>query len=161
MNQWGNDNGQTDGQPNNNEGSGGGLRQFAEAQQAENKLLKDELAAIRKELGMQKIQSVFDSAGVPGAAALYQGDADPQKAQEWIAQMQSAFGASGAPAPQTQTVEQPPAMTPEQQAQLQRINDAGAAGTPLGTVESAINSAHQVDNLKDLIANFQNATRSQ
>lgn len=158
MNSWGyNDNG-TDGQPNNTDGSGGGLRQFATQVQQENKALKDQLAAIQQRLDSQAIQSVFDSAGVPGAAAHYKGDADPAKVNEWITSMKSAFGASGV-TPPTST-DQPPLLSPEQQSQMQRMNEAGAAGTPLTTMEQALNNAGQVGNVNDLIANFQAAQRS-
>lgn len=158
MNSWGyNDNG-TDGQPNNTDGSGGGLRQFATQVQQENKALKDQLAAIQQRLDSQAIQSVFDSAGVPGAAAHYKGDADPVKVNEWITSMKSAFGASGV-TPPTST-DQPPLLSPEQQSQMQRMNEAGAAGTPLTTMEQALNNAGQVGNVNDLIANFQAAQRS-
>src|SRR5687768_16767939 len=115
MNSWGYDDDQTGGQPNNSDNaSGGGLRQYAEKQKQENQALKDQLAAIQRELAMQKLQSVFDSAGVPGAAALYQGDADPAKATEWITTMKNAFGASGG-TPPTSTVPAPePVLSPEQ-----------------------------------------------
>lgn len=159
MNSWEYNDG-TDGQPNNNNGGGDGLRQFAEAQKQENKTLKDELAAIRRELAMQKVQSVFDSAGVPGAAALYQGDADPTKAQEWVSQLQSVFGASGGVTPQVPTAPQEPVLSPEQAQQMQRMNEAGAAGTPLTSMEQALNSAKQVNSMDDLIANFRNAERN-
>lgn len=158
MNEWGMNYDQTDGQPQNNNNSGGGLRQFAEQQKQENQALKDQLAAIQRELAMQKVQSVFDSAGVPGAAALYQGDADPVKAKEWIDQVQSAFGASGG-IPPTSTAPQPPVLSPEQQAQMQRMNEAGAAGTPLTSMEQAMNNVGQVNSQEDLIANFQAAMR--
>lgn len=157
MNSWGYDDDQTDGQPQNNGNSGGGLRQFAEQQKQENQALKDQLAAIQRELAMQKVQSVFDSAGVPGAAALYQGDADPAKATEWINTMKSAFGASGG-SPSTSTVQ--PVVTPDQAQQMQRMNEAGAAGTPLTSMEQALNQAGQVNNINDLIANFQAAQRN-
>ncbi len=158
MNEWGYNDDAANGQPNSN-GGGDGLRRYAEAQSKENKELRDQLAAIQRDLAMQKVQSVFDSAGVPGAAALYQGDADPAKAQEWVTQLQSVFGASGGN-PSTSTVQQEPALSPEQQAQMQRMNDAGAAGVPLTSMEQALNTAGQVTNVNDLIANFQAAQRN-
>jgi hypothetical protein len=159
MNSWGYNDDSTDGQPNNSDNAqGGGLRQFAEQQKQENKVLRDQLAAIQRDLAMQKVQSVFDSAGVPGASALYQGDADPAKAAEWVNTMKQTFGASGGN-PQTSTAPQPPVMSPDEQAQMQRMNEAGAAGTPLTSMEQALNSAKQVNSMDDLIANFQNAQR--
>lgn len=160
MNEWGYNDDGANGQPNNNNGGGDGLRRYAEAQSKENKELRDQLAAIQRDLAMQKVQSVFDSAGVPGASALYQGDADPAKAQEWVSQLQSVFGASGGVSPQVPTAPQPPALSPEQQAQMQRMNEAGAAGTPLTSMEQALNSAKQVTSMDELIANFQNAARN-
>lgn len=157
MSQWDNIDSSDGSAPNNN--GGGGLRQFAEQQQQENKALKDQLAAIQRELSMQKVQSVFDSAGVPGAAALYQGDADPVKAKEWITQVQSAFNASGTPVPTSQAPSAP-ALTAEQQAQFENLNNAGASGTPLGTIETALAGANDATDLQGLIANFQNAARS-
>lgn len=159
MNSWEYSDG-TDGQPNNSGGSGDGLRKYAEAQSKENKELRDQLAAIQRDLAMQKVQSVFDSAGVPGAAALYQGDADPAKAKEWVSQLQSVFGASGGVTPQVPTATQAPLLSPEEQQQMQRMNEAGAAGTPLTSMEQAMNSAKQVTSMDELIANFQNAARN-
>lgn len=157
MSQWDNIDNSDGSAPNSNDG--GGLRQFAEKQAEENKKLKEEFAALRQELTTQKVQSVFDSAGVSGAAALYTGDADPVKAQEWIDTLKGAFGA-GTPVP-SQNAQPPVNITPEQQAQFENLNNAGASGTPLGTIETAIAGANDASDLQSLIANFQNAARSQ
>lgn len=162
MNQWGfNDDGSVnDGsQPNPSDASqGGGLRQFAESQAKENKELKDALASIQKDLRDQKLASVFNSLGVPGAAALYQGDADPVKATEWVTTMKETFGSAGAPAPQTNSAT-PVGLTPEQQQQLQTINEAGAQGSPLGSMELAQAGVYDASDLNGLIANFQQHIR--
>ncbi len=154
MTQWGyNDDGSNDGQPNNN-GTGGGLRQFAESVQQENADLKAQLADIQKQLKQDKLDRTFDSLGVPGAAALYQGDADPEKIKTWVGNMQQVFG--GAPAPQVTTPNTPvaPAVTPEQQQQFQNMSEAGSQGTPLGSMEAATAGAFDATSTEDLIANF-------
>lgn len=154
MTQWGYDDDSNSGQPNNNSGSGGGLRQFAEQTAAENKELKDTLASIQQELRQQKLERVFTSLGVPGAAALYQGDADPEKAKAWVQSMQQTFG--GAPAPQSTTTETPTpgAVAPEMQQQFQNMTEAGSQGTPLGSMEAAQAGAFDATSTEDLIANF-------
>lgn len=159
MTQWGfNDDGD-DGQPNNNSGQGGGLRQFAEQVQQENKDLKAQLAEIQDTLRVQKLERTFDSLGVPGAAALYKGDADPEKMKTWVAEMQHVFG--GAPAPQSTTPPTPqtPAMTPEQQQQFQGMNEAGQQGQPLGSMEMAQAGVGDANSVEDLIANFNKFVR--
>lgn len=158
MSQW--DNIDTNDGSTPNPTDGGGLRQFAESVQSENKELKDRLATIERQLTQQKVQSVFDSAGVPGASAHYQGDADPEKAKAWIESMQQTFGtSSGTPVPTSQAPVVP-ALTPEQQAQYQNLNNAGSQGTPLGTIETAQAGVYDATDLQGLISNFQNASRS-
>lgn len=158
MTQWDNIDTTDASTPNTNDG--GGLRQFAEKVQEDNKALQAQLAAIQKELTSQKLQSVFDSAGVPGALAHYTGDADPEKAKAWITTMQGAFNASGTHVPSS-NAPAPVDISPEQQAQFQNLNNAGAQGTPLGTIETALAGVSDASDLQGLISNFQNAARSQ
>lgn len=151
MTNWGFDDGQTDDQGNSNNGPGG-LRQFAEKQQAENKELKDQLAQIQAQLRTQQLQSVFNELGVPGAVSLYQGDADPAKAKEWVDKMRSTFGGTTQGTPQTPEVEvQQPVLPDALQAQMEAFTNAGQSGSPLGTVEQAYANVNDATDLQGLI----------
>lgn len=154
MTNWGFDNSQTDDQGNYNNDQPGGLRQFAEAQQKENKLLKDQLAQIQKQLSTQSVQSVFNELGVPGAASLYEGDADPEKIKTWVEDQRKIFGVPSQGTPQTPEVNEPvtPTLPPMLQQQMEAFNQAGQQGTPLGTIEQGYANVNDAKNLDALLA---------
>jgi len=133
------------------------LRDAYEAMKRQNKELQDGLASIQTELRSQKIASVFESLGVPGAASLYQGDPDPEKAKAWIESMQGVFGNGS-----TQPASSAPAstVTEEQREQLKRMTEAGQQGTPMGNMDAAFAAVGDATDLSSLIAGFQNATRT-
>lgn len=157
MSNWGFDDA-NDGNPastNENTG-GGGLRQFAEAVKTENKLLKDQLAAIQDELNRQKVESTLATLGIPTeAASQYRGELEPEKVREWATTMQSIFGG----VPQTQApnpvvpqnaAPQEPALPSSMQNQFQRMNEAGASGAGVGNSEALqarINDANSIEDL--------------
>lgn len=153
MTNWGFDNSQTDDQGNNTIDSPGGLRQFAEKTQQENKALKDQLAEIQRTLQVQSTQSVFNELGVPGAAALYQGDADPVKIKAWVDDQRKIFGAPSTGTPSAPAVETAPAETlpPMLQQQMEAFNNAGQQGQPLGTVEQAQANLNDATDLQGLL----------
>ena len=154
MTNWGFDNSQTDDQGNNNFDTPGGLRQFAEKTQQENKALKDQLAEIQRTLHVQSVQSVFNDLGVPGAASQYQGDADPAKIKSWVEDQRKIFGGNTQGTPDTTPpVDAPPAesLPPMLQQQMEAFNQAGQQGTPLGTVEQAQANVNDATDLQGLI----------
>jgi hypothetical protein len=152
MTNWGFDSGQTDAQGNYTNDSPGGLRQFAEAQQKENKQLKDQLVQIQDQLKLQSMQSTFNDLGVPGAASQYKGDADPEKIKAWVEDQRKIFGApiQGTPS-ETPEVNEQPTLPPVLQQQMEAFNNAGQSGTPLGTVEQAYANVNDANDLQSLI----------
>lgn len=154
MTNWGFDNSQTDGQGNDTIDSPGGLRQFAEKTQQENKALKDQLAEIQRTLAIQSTQSVFNELGVPGAAALYQGDADPTKIKAWVEDQRKIFGGAIQGTPEvTPAVDATPEQTlpPMLQQQMEQFTNAGQQGQPLGSMEQAQANVNDATDLQGLI----------
>lgn len=139
-------------------GGGNGLRQFAESMQKQNKELLDRLNSIEAERQREKLDTVFNTLGVPEAAKLYQGELDPEKATAWVNSMRGVFG--GAPQGEAHAPT-PPAVTDDQQAALQRMTAAGQNGTPMGNVEAAQSGVNSATNIEDLIAAFQNGMNRQ
>lgn len=129
------------------------LREAYEAQKRQNKELQEGLAAIRNELRQQKLSSVFNDLGVPQASSLYSGDADPDKAREWVESMKSVFGGANAP---SQPTAQPaaPVLSNEQQNRYQQISAAGSDGQPIGNMDAAALSMGNANNIQDLINAF-------
>jgi len=150
---WGFDDSQTTNQGNDSIDSPGGLRQFAEKTQQENKELKDQLEQIQRTLKIQSVQSVFNDLGVPGAATQYQGDADPEKIKAWVNDQRSIFGAPSTGTPSAPAVEPPvaDALPPMLQQQMEQFNNAGQQGTPLGTMEQASANLNDATDLQGLI----------
>lgn len=110
----------------------------------------------------QKVASVFENLGIPGAASVYQGPADPKAAEEWAKSMQQVFGGNqgGTPpvadqAPQQDQGNIPPAM----QDRLQQFNEAGQGGIPAGNFEAAQSAVGNASSNEDLIAAFQRMQR--
>jgi len=153
---WGYDDNDNASQGNANELTGPkALRDAYDAMKAQNKELQEGLAAIQKDLRDQKLSSVFESLGVPGAATVYQGEPDPEKAKAWVESMRGVFG-SGSTQGQTPPVaDQPPLLDAASQQQFERMTEAGQSGTPMGNMEAASAAVGNADNLNDLIAAFQ------
>ncbi len=153
MTNWGFEDDQTGSQGNTLEAPGG-LRQFAEKTKQENEALKAQLAEIQGKVRTQELRTVFNDLGVPEAASLYQGDADPEKAKAWVENMRSAFGGTPQGTPvETPNVEVVPAtsLPPLLQQQMDAFTQAGQQGTPLGTVEQAHANVNDATDLQGLI----------
>lgn len=138
----------------NGNAGGGGLRQFAETVQAENKELKGQLAAIQERLNRQEVESTLSQLGIPVAAASeYRGERDPEKVREWATTMQSIFGgqqAQPAPIPVVQQQAPEPALPASMANQYQRMNEAGASTAGVGNSEALqarINDANSIEDL--------------
>lgn len=129
-----------------------GLRSWAESVKNENKALKDELSAIRADLRKQQAVNTFEDLGLPRAAAsLYTGELTPDAVNAWATQMRTVFGgANPTPADQTPAA---PALTAEQQQNLQNITQAGANSTPTSSIDDMLRAQNQATSIQDLINN--------
>jgi len=129
------------------------LRDAYSALKKQNEDLNMKLTSFLEDQQKQKLASVFESLGVPQAAQVYQGDADPEKAKAWIESMKSVFGSGSAqgidPTPAA------PAFSQDQQAALQQISQAGHDGVPMGNFEAAASAVGQANSIEELIAGFQ------
>ena len=155
MTNWGYDDNDANGLDNSNEASGPkALRDAYEAMKKQNEELNQKLTSFLEEQNQQKMATVFESLGVPGAQAAYQGPNDPQKAKEWVESMRSVFG-GGQP---QQAAEQPatPTLPPSMQAQFERMTQAGTDGVPVGNFEAAQAAVNDANDLQGLINAFQN-----
>lgn len=140
---------------NGTEGNGPkALRDAYEAMKKQNDELNQKLTSFLEEQQAAKMATVFESLGVPGAQAAYQGPNDPQKAKEWVESMRSVFGNPGGTPP---VVEQPvtPALPVSMQAQFERMTEAGQQGVPVGGFEAAQASINDASTSADIIAAFQ------
>lgn len=137
------------------------LRDAYEAMKKQNDELKNGLASIQNELRSQKVSAVFDSLGIPGAASLYQGEPDPEKAKAWAESMRGVFG-GGSPGGTTPPADSTPAPALEagQQEQLQRMTEAGQHGTPVGNIDAAFAAVGDATDVNGLIAAFQQSVRN-
>lgn len=157
MTNWGfDDNGVSD-LGNGSEATGPkALRDAYEAMKRQNDELNQKLTSFLEEQQAAKMATVFESLGVPGAQAAYQGPNDPQKAKEWVDQMRSVFG-GGQP---QQAAEQPspPTLPPSMQAQFERMSQAGSEGVPVGNVEAAQAAVNDANDLQGLLNAFQNGS---
>jgi hypothetical protein len=129
------------------------LRDAYNAQKAQNEAIMAELAAIRQERATEKLSSVFSELGVPGAASLYQGEPDPEKAKAWAMSMKAAFGTGNAQSETSGEVQSNETALDEQtQAQLQQMTEAGQSGTPIGNFQAAEAAIGSADSIEALIA---------
>lgn len=155
MTNWGYDNDDALDLGTSNEANGPkALRDAYEAMKKQNEELNQKLTSFLEEQTQQKMATVFESLGVPGAQAAYQGPNDPQKAKEWVDTMRSVFG-GGQP---QQVAEQPtsPTLPPSMQAQFERMNQAGTEGTPVGNFEAAQAALNDASDMQGLINSFSN-----
>lgn len=144
----------------NNENSGPkALRDAYEAQKQKTAELESALASVQNQLRTQAVSATLSELGIPAAAAeQYKGEADPAKVREWADSMKALFGGGQAltpgstPNPVDQTQQ---GLTPEQQAQLQSMNNAGQQGTPLGNAEAAVGRVNDANSIQDLLSAWQ------
>lgn len=145
--QWGYEN--TDNNASQGENLDGpkALRDAYKALKAQNEELNTTLTSFINEQKQQKLAGVFESLGVPEAAKVYSGDADPEKAKAWVESMRGVFG-GGNPTQGTQ----PQGIDPAQAEQLQRMTEAGQNGTPMGNFEIAASNMSSVNSTDDIVA---------
>lgn len=166
MTNWGfNENDDDNSQGNDTELNGPkALRDAYASLKKQNDDLNAKLTSFLEREEKQRVQSVFENLGVPGAASVYQGPADPQAVEAWVKSMQSVFGGNqgGTPTAADTPAEQAPqpgAIPPSMQAQFQRMVEAGQDGTPAGNLEAAANDIGNASSSKDIIAAFQRMNR--
>ena len=139
---------------NSNEANGPkALRDYAKKLQEQNEDLNRKLTSFLEEQAASKMATVFESLGVPGAQAAYQGPNDPAKAKEWVDSMRSVFGGGQ---PQQAAVPVTPTLPPSMQAQYERMSQAGQDGAPVGNVEAAQAAVNDANDIQGLINSFKN-----
>jgi hypothetical protein len=128
-----------------------GLRGWAEKVNQENKALKDQLAQVQATLHKQQAVNTFEELGLPrSAAALYQGELTPEAINAWATQVRTAFGVAPQ-APADQAPPAPPALTPEQQSQMQNFTQAGANAQPSTSIDDFLRGVNNATSTQDLI----------
>lgn len=159
MSNWGIDeNGNPIDLGNGNDANGPkALRDAYTALKQQNDELNQKLTSFLEQQEAAKMATVFESLGVPGAQAVYQGPADPLKAKEWVDTMKATFG-GGQPQQAATEVPAAPTLPPSMQQQFERMTAAGSEGTPMGNVEAAQAAVNDANDIKGLIASFQNMT---
>lgn len=153
MTEWGYENNEN-AQAGNTPDGPKALRDAYDALKKQNDDLNAKLTSFLEDQQRSKMAVVFESLGVPEAAKVYQGDADPEKAKQWVESMQSVFGGNvqGNPA-STQASE--PTLTSAQQHQLSMMNQAGANEAALGSIEAAQVGLSSANSSADLVALMQ------
>ena len=153
MSEWGFENNENAGQ-GNTEGNGPkALRDAYEAMKKQNDELTAKLTSFLEDQQKQKMATVFESLGVPGAQSVYQGEADPEKAKAWVESMRGVFGNGQPPAVESQQATEPK-LPQSMQAQFERLSQAGSDGHPLGNVEAAQAAVNDATDLQGLISSF-------
>lgn len=130
------------------------LRDAYAAMKKQNEELNQQLTSFLEEQRTEKMAKVFESLGVPGAQAVYQGPADPNKAKEWVDTMRATFG--GQPQQAANEVPAAPALPASMQSQFDRLTQAGSEGAPIGNVEAAHAAVNDANNLQGIIDSFKN-----
>ncbi len=156
MTNWGYENNDDNTQAGNTPDGPKALRDAYDALKKQNEDLNSKLTSFLESQAKQQKASMFEALGVPGAADLYTGEADPEKAKAWIQSMQSVFGnAGGNPAP---VVNSEPALSDAQKHQMQMMSQAGQGEAALGSFEAAqtgIGGANSIDDLLVAMKNLQ------
>ncbi len=139
-------------EPGHNDGPKA-LRDAYNALKKQNEDLNGKLTSFLESQQKRELSSVFSDLGVPGAADLYQGEPDPEKAKAWAESMKAAFG-TGTTQGQTPVSAEQSQTSPlgdeVTQQQFQQMTEAGQNGVPLGNfqaAEAAVGSANDLDSL--------------
>lgn len=123
------------------------LRDALDRQKESNKLLMERLEKLEATTSRQTVESVLTGHGIPvSVVEQYKGEATPEKVNEWVTQMRTAFG--GAPA---STEVSTPALDQDTQTQYAQITQAGSTGVPLTTFEGATTGVASATDMQGLI----------
>ena len=154
MTNWGFENDDNAGLGNSTEANGPkALRDAYEAMKRQNEELNQKLTSFLEDQQKQQMAKVFESLGVPGAQAAYQGPADPEKAKAWVESMRTVFGGA-APAAAEQSAQ--PKLPESMQAQFERMSQAGSGSGAMGNVEAAQAAVNDANDVQALINSFKN-----
>lgn len=135
MSNWGEDYDDNTNSNGNSDSTGEGIRGYIKRLEDTNKDLNTKLTSFLEDQQKQKMNVVFESLGVPGAASVYQGDADPEKAKQWVESMRGVFGGTVAHATDDQPVA--PQVPAEALQQMNAFNQSGTNSDPVGKFEAA------------------------
>lgn len=153
MSEWGFENNESVDLGNGNEANGPkALRDYAAELKRQNDELNKKLTSFLEDQQRQKMATVFESLGVPGAQSVYTGEADPEKAKAWVESMRGVFGGA---APQAAEQSTQPKLPESMQAQFERLSQAGNDGAALGNVEAAQAAVNDANDVQALIKSFQ------
>jgi len=164
MTNWGfdeNDNGSNNDGLGNDTGLDGpkALRDAYAALKKQNDELNTKLTSFLEDQQKSKVQTVFENLGIPGAASVYQGPADPKAAEEWAKSMQQVFGGNQGGTPPVTDEASAPSLPASMQAQFQRMTEAGQDGTPTGNMDAANAAIGDASSNADIIAAFERLNR--
>ena len=124
------------------------LRDALKAQKADNKLLMERLEKLEATTSRQTVESVLSTHGIPTSVVeQYKGEATPEKVNEWVTQMRTAFG--GAPA--STDASPTPVLDAATQTEYANITQAGSTGIPLTTFEGATTGVASATDMQGLI----------
>lgn len=136
-----------------------GLRDAYAALKKQNEDLNAKLTSFLEDQTRSKVQTVFENLGIPGAASVYQGPADPKAAEDWAKSMQQVFGGQGGTPPVADEQTPAPALPASMQAQFERMTEAGQGGTPTGNFDAAHAAVGDASSNADIIAAFERLNR--
>lgn len=165
MTNWGFDENDNDGLGNDESNGPKALRDAYASLKKQNDELNSKLTSFLEREEKQRVASVFENLGIPGAASVYQGPADPKAAEEWAKSMQQVFGGNQGGTPPVADVPPvtdqaaAPTLPPSMQAQFDRFNQAGQDGTPAGNFEAAQGALGNASSVQDIIAAMERAQR--
>lgn len=129
------------------------LRDAYQALKKQNEELNGKLTSFLESQQKERLSSVFSELGVPGAADLYTGEPDPEKARAWAESMRAAFGSGNAQGASTPAaVPTPPALDGQTQQQYQQMTQAGVDGNAVTSFEAASAGVASANNLQELMA---------
>lgn len=139
-----------------------GPKALRDAYAAQKKTIEDLSAKLTSFLEREeksKVQATFENLGIPQAAKVYDGPADPKAAEEWAKSMQQIFGGNQGGNPAVAEEPEAPTLPASMQAQFERMTAAGQDGIPIGNIEAAAGSIGDATNTSDLIAAFERMNR--
>lgn len=138
------------------------LRDLHDADSKRIKALEEQLNGLQKEAAQSKVAEALASHGIPAKAAkLYSGDPDPAAVAAWAEENRDLFGSVGTNP--TEHIDDGPSITPaptmsqQEQADYQRVIDAGVDGVKPGHYNdamAALLAAQTPDELREVYRRF-------
>lgn len=135
MSNWGYDDNDDNTQAGNNLDGPKALRDAYDKLKQQNEDLNQKLTSFLEDQQKQKLATVFETLGVPGAQAHYKGAPDPDAIKSWVDEMKTTFGGQVAHATDNSQSAQP-TLTSDQQSTLQGFSSAGSSVEEMTRYES-------------------------